>query len=62
MSAYLESLLDPERRAACDANDAALGIPLAPPVELDEAFFIRSDMAMLIYKQEQQRLGLGAVL
>lgn len=39
MSAILELALDAERRAACLANDAAMGIPPAPPVELDEIYF-----------------------
>lgn len=50
MSALLDSLLDAERLADLARNDAAAGFPPAPPVELDEAFFARSDLAMLGYK------------
>ena len=43
MSAMLDSLLkasgDAERLADIARNEAALGIPPAPPVELDEAYF-----------------------
>ena len=78
MSAMLESLLlasgDPERLADIARNDAIAGFPPAPPVELDELFFVRADLAMLGYKQtdgygrpyelllEQQQQRIGAVL
>lgn len=71
MSAYLDSLLDAERLADIARNDAAAGFPPAPPVDLDEAFFRRSDLSMLGLKkadgysrtlvarglERQQRLG-----
>jgi hypothetical protein len=44
MSALLDSLLDPIRLADVTRNDAALGFPPAPPVEMDEFFFARSDL------------------
>jgi hypothetical protein len=44
MSARLDSLLDQDRLADIARNDAAMGAT-PPPVELDEVFFARADLA-----------------
>ncbi len=44
MSARLETLLDLQRLSDCIQNDVLMGIE-PPPVEQDEAFFNRIDMA-----------------
>jgi hypothetical protein len=51
VSAYLDALLDAERLADITRNEIAAGIPPAPRVELDDAFFARSDLAMLALEQ-----------
>lgn len=40
----LDSLCGKDRLADCLRNDAAAGIA-PPPVEMDEAFFLRADLA-----------------
>ncbi len=51
MSVFLHCFLDAERLKACAANEAAMGIKPALPVELNEEFFARVDSAMLADKQ-----------
>lgn len=51
MSSMLEHLLDAQRLSDCIDNDLAMGIVSAPPVELDEAFFERADLAYAQAKQ-----------
>jgi hypothetical protein len=45
MSALLDSLCGSARLADCIRNDTAMGLITPPPVEMDEAFFARSDLA-----------------
>jgi hypothetical protein len=51
MSAILDSALDSDRLADIARNDALMGIA-APAVELDEAFFARSDAAYSAAKDD----------
>jgi hypothetical protein len=66
MSALLDSLCGSARLADCIRNDTAMGLITPPPVEMDEAFFIRSDLAFSMdrasgkHERDRERQALQA--